>query len=128
MKNITIDYLLRQWSLELAMYNRRKAIYDSHSRIYKFFHDLKEPRHPGYRSFRLVDGAYTCIELAFLDKPYLKCNDSSNHGYKLDIITGEKSPCLGSRGTMVSDHCESLMKSYSKEILEILQPYINNIK
>ena len=123
-----IETLLRDWSLLLAMYNRNMEIYDSHSRIYKFFAMLDEPRHPGYHSYYLVRGGYLTIELGFLNRPILKCNDGFGHGYKLDIITGEKSPCLGGKGTKVNETCESLMQEYAKEILIMIEPYINNIK
>ena len=128
MKHYTIEFLLRQWSLELAMYNRKKAIYDSYSRIYKFFALPEEPHHPGYRSFIIADGAYYRIELGFLSRPILKCCDEYRHGYQLDIITGKKSPCLGARGMIVSSSLEGLMQSYAKDIKEAFEPYINNIK
>ena len=124
----TIDYLLRQWSLEFAMYRRNKAIYDGYSRIYKFFVMPEQPQHPGYRSFRLVNGACHTIELGFLSRPILKCCDEYHHGYQLDIITGEKSPCLGARGMVVSSRLEGMMQSYAKDIKEAFEPYINNIK
>lgn len=123
-----VETLLRDWSLMLAMYNHNMEIYDSHSAFYKFIHDLQEPKHPGYHSYYIIRGGYLAIELGFLNRPILKCNDGYGHGYKLDVLTGEKSPCLGSRGTKVSETCEALMQEYAKDIKEIFEPYINNIK
>lgn len=127
MRTFTIEFLLRQWSLELAMYRRNKAIYDGHSAFYKFIKDLREPRHPGYHSVRLVDGASFVIEFGFYDKPILKCSDGRG-GYKLDVMSGEKSPCLGARGMKINnDYLEEMVQNYADKIRTLMQPYINNI-
>ena len=96
--------LINRWDEEYREYFRLQSEFEKTSKWRRFWGHLKEPKHPTFHSLTLINDPINCwvVELRCYDGLFLAVREG-NHGYKIELQGGEKSPLLGSRGMYLED-------------------------
>lgn len=121
---ISIAATLKEWEAAYAAYQRDLLGYLNTSKIRRFLGQLKEPKHPEFRSRVLISDYENSfvVELRCYDGLFLACRQG-NQAYKLDLQTGDKTPMLGARGMNIEPEYVAIINNLANDIYEIANNY-----